>query len=221
MTNPRGNRPWRRTAIESGFLLVLILPEVSPFTIVQPISHSRASRRFSSSHKFSSSSTDYLDKVREEVSQAGVKDEWKDATQLLSESLDIDLEQAEACCAETWNWKSLAMCPMKSARKYVQTSTPDSQQIQASLEWLKEGPLKLNDEQLRECVLETPQAYLASPESTYKQALKVAPKDYRNPEDFRNLLLKDPNVLQCTYNCADDGCNSECGNCWVSFLAGA
>lgn len=72
-------------------------------------------------------------------------------------------------------------------------------------------------EVLQAGILQYPEAYLVAPQRNYERALKTAPSAYRDPDQFRALLCRDPSVLQCTYNCADSGCNSDCGNCWVSF----
>jgi hypothetical protein len=79
------------------------------------------------------------------------------------------------------------------------------------------GPLELPRDVLQQGIILCPDAYLLNPQQNYEQAIRAAPKQYQDPVQFRNLLLSNPAVLRCTYNCADTGCNSECGNCWVSF----
>ena len=34
---------------------------------------------------------------------------------------------------------------------------------------------------------------------------------------LKYLIQNDPNVLQVTFNCGDEGCQSECGSCWVTY----
>jgi len=193
-----------------SFACCLISVSAAFAPLVLPGKHSVALR---------SSTTDYLDKVREGIVEAGLEEDWKSATETLSTSIGIDLPEAEASLAQALNWKSWAVCKSNIARKYIKPLNPDVEIVKSSLQWLREGPLALDSTVLRKAILEYPQAYLTSPEATYKQALSVAPSEYKSPDVFRELLLKDPAVLQCTYNCADDGCASECGNCWVTFRA--
>lgn len=164
----------------------------------------------------------YLETVREGISEAGFQDLWDKSVEILvDDSISIDTVQAEACLAKIWRWKSWAVSTSKIARKYIKTVQPDPEQIKTSLSWLKEGPLELGNDAhltlLREAILNYPEAYLLNPEGNLNQALSVAPQEYRTVSSLRDLLLKDPSVLQCTYNCADDGCASECGNCWVTY----
>jgi hypothetical protein len=159
----------------------------------------------------------YLETVREGILEAGFEHVWNESAETLAESISIELVEAEACLAQAWKWKNWAVTTSKIARKYVKTVEPDQEALKTSLNWLKDGPLALNHELIRDAILKYPEAYLACPEQNYKKALEVAPLEYQDPSEFRDLLLKDPSVLLCTYNCADGGCNSECGNCWVSF----
>jgi hypothetical protein len=149
---------------------------------------------------------------------------------------------AEDCLARAWNWRSRAVVTGAVARRFLPPPTPpDAAQLQQSVRWLRTGPLRLggcdgdavgddcDDDAAAEArrnplalaILAHPATYLVGPEQTYQRALSVAPAKYRrDPETFRNLVLHDPTVLRCTYNCADtdDGaCQSECGNCWVTF----
>ena len=129
----------------------------------------------------------------------------------------MDKEDAEDCLAKIWQWKNWAICSSPIARKYIKTIEPDAASIAASLNWLQSGPLGLDQDVLRAGILGSPEAYLLSPEDNYNQISKVAPKKWKDPAEFRKLLLEEPEVLQLTYNCADEGCNSNCGNCWVTF----
>ena len=160
---------------------------------------------------------DYLETVREGIVQAGFDEAWEASVALLSETTDMDKEEAEECLAKAWQWKNWAVCSSSIARKYIKTIKPNAAAIATSLNWLQSGPLGLDQNILRAGILSSPEAYLLSPEENYNQILKVAPKKWKDPADFKALLLEEPEVLQLTYNCADEGCNSNCGNCWVTF----
>lgn len=161
---------------------------------------------------------DILPTVREGVIEATGSDEsWKASVDILHSSTDIDdMEEAELLLAVGLNWKGWAISsPMM--RKYMKPKEPDVEKLTNALAWLRDGPLALDEDQLSAAIRDSPKVYLDAPEATYKQALSVAPEDYSDPSVFRGLVLKDPSVLQCTYNCSEEGCGSECGNCWVSY----
>jgi hypothetical protein len=103
------------------------------------------------------------------------------------------------------------------ARKFIRTSPPNSSMIESSIRWLQQSPLELTNDIILQGILQSPDAYLINPQLNYEKAILVAPKQYQDPSVFRALLLRNPTVLRCTYNCIKTGCNSECGNCWVSF----
>lgn len=128
----------------------------------------------------------------------------------------MDEEEAEECLAKVWQWKNWAICTSAIARKYIKTIDPDAAAVAASLDWLQAGPLGLDQDLLRASVISSPEAYLLSPEKNFDQAQKVAPEKWKDPTDFIQLLLEEPEALQLTYNCAGEGCNSNCGNCWVA-----
>jgi hypothetical protein len=160
-----------------------------------------------------------LPAIREGVVDAGGEEAWKESVSKLASMMEIDEEEAEILLADATNWKGWAMCSSELMRKYIKPQIPDAQKLEEALEWLQEGPLELDQEQLCTAIREVPKVYLADPQSTYKKALNAAPQEYKKPEIFKALILEDPLVLQCTYNCADgdNGCGSECGNCWVTF----
>ena len=171
----------------------------------------------SSLFRLNSETPRYLDDVREGVEEAGFQNAWKDSATLLAETAAMETEEAEVCLAQAWNWKNWAVCTSSIARKYIKPKEPHVSTITESLDWIQNGPLQFNQDQMRTAIIKSPEAYLTSPEETYTEALKVAPKEFRNPSDFNTLLQKDPTALQCTYNCEDTGCNSDCGNCWVAY----
>jgi hypothetical protein len=196
-------------------ILALLAPSMPFVPTVLP------HQRMQSLRLWSTTSNDeyaYLERVREGMAEAGLQDEWTSAAQTLAESVLMDMEQAEHCLSVALNWKRWAIVTSPIARKFIKTAPPDSAAVTASLQWLRQGPLAVSDNSiLKAAILQYPEAYLLSPAENYRQALQVAPAAYQNPDVFRELLLRDPAILQCTYNCVDNGCNSECGNCWVSF----
>jgi len=169
---------------------------------------------------WSSSTADfgYLETVREGLVEAGLEDDWNTAAAYLSDAVPgVNLSQAQDSLAKAWKWRSWAVVKSPMARKFIKTVPPNVAQIQTAVAWLREGPLAVPDEVLARGVRENPEVYLLEPETLYGQALHVAPQEYRDPETFRETLLRAPSVLGCTYNCVDTGCNSDCGSCWVSF----
>ena len=174
----------------------------------------------SSSSSSSTTSTDfeYLETVRQGVAEAGFRDEWDAAVEFLSESL-MTREEAEDSLAKAWNWRGWAIVTSPIARKFIKTVEPNAEQIRTAVEWFCDGgPLApLPDDVLAAGVRERPETYLISPDVAYDKALESAPEPYNDPKQFRETLLRSPSILGCTFNCADTGCNSECGSCWVSF----
>lgn len=163
-----------------------------------------------------------IDRVRDGVKEAGHEEEWnKSVAILMNTPININDEyEAEHYLAQATNWKSWAVTTSDIARKYITPKVLDSDKLQANIDWVlsEEGPLKLPADILsQQAIPKAPVAYLVDPAATYEKALAAAPKQYNTPEAFRELILKDPTALQNTYNCADTGCNSECGNCWVSY----
>ena len=133
----------------------------------------------------------------------------------------MDALDAEVLLAKTFQWKGWASAtPLM--RKWMTPQVPNVATLQEGFDWLtmEGGPLELSQDQLRTAVLHSPKTYLMNnPESTYHLALQVAPKDVvSTPSDFKALILKDPAFLQVTYNCSDEGCQSECGSCWVTYM---
>jgi hypothetical protein len=160
---------------------------------------------------------DYLKNVRDRMLEAGFEKMWKESAITLSNTAKLDIREAEECLAQAWEWKNWAICSSPIARRYIRTIEPDAFAVAASLHWLQTGPLSLDLDILRAAILGSPKVYLCSPEKNYLQALRVAPKRWQDPANFKRLLVsEDPTLLMRTFNCVDDGCNSECGNCWVS-----
>jgi hypothetical protein len=164
----------------------------------------------------------FLDRVREgirtECTDGGWEKEWEESVRIISElSNDMSKEQIESCLAIAWNWKRWAIITSPMARKFIQTIPPDSCTIASSIRWLQQPPLQLTHDIIQQGIVECPDVFLINPQQNYEKAIHVAPTKYQDPVVFRTLLSRQPSVLRCTYNCVDSGCNSECGNCWVSF----
>lgn len=156
--------------------------------------------------------------VREGIAEKQATSEWQECVKFLATDLDVSEEQAEIWLAHALEWRGWARVTSALARKYMDPQLPDLKKLRAALTWLREGPLGLTDlAVLREAIEKSPKAYLVDPEAAYREALDTAPPQLKDPEAFKELLLDDPTVLECSYNCVDDGCNSECGNCWVSY----
>eukprot|EP00961_Rhodomonas_salina_P200689 2707438-Rhodomonas_salina.1 len=158
-----------------------------------------------------------LASVREGIAEAGHEEEWKKSCALLVDTLGMDEDEAELCLADATSWRSWAVTTSAMARKYIKPRAPDAEQLKSNLDWLMADPLSLDTGFLRTGVPMSPAAYLTDSQDFYKRALKTAPRKYRDAAAFRDLLLKEPTALQTTFNCAETGCASECGNCWVSF----
>ena len=164
------------------------------------------------------SDEDLLPIVREGIADKDATDEWNQCVDFLEQDLSISSQQSEILLAAALEWRGWARVTSALARKYMSPKLPNLHQLQTAMKWLREGPLELTDNVLLlDAIEQSPKVYLVDPETAYHQALATAPSKYKNADTFKNLLLDDPSVLQCSYNCADEGCNSECGNCWVSY----
>jgi hypothetical protein len=163
----------------------------------------------------SSASDDLLPVIREAVVEAGGEDAWKDSTQLLSDLFGTE-EEAELYLATAFCWKDWAKAS-DMMKRYQKPVLPDASKVQEALVWLKEGPLELNEDQVRSSIREYPKIYLVEPKESYRKVMSSAPRNYRDPSVLKELIKDDPNVLQVTYNCDGEGCSSECGSCWVSY----
>mmetsp|Transcript_6562 Transcript_6562/g.17832 ORF Transcript_6562/g.17832 Transcript_6562/m.17832 type:complete len:212 (-) Transcript_6562:1305-1940(-) len=174
-------------------------------------------RRIHASH-LQSTAVDYITSVEEALTETDQLQEWTDACQALVDGTELSLEQIQDAYASALGWKSWAMTKSKIARRYIKPKAPSKEDMAQSIAWLQSGPLQLDASQLGESILSNPTAYLLSPDESYQSAMKVAPKKYRDEEAFLGFLQQYPAALGNYYNCVDDGCNSECGNCWVAFM---
>lgn len=179
----------------------------------------------------SSSSLEYLETVQAGIIEFGFDlNDWEACGQLLSQQTGLDVWQAHDLLARAWNWKSWAVTTSKIARRYITPIEPSIEKVQEALTWLQGEPLQLTTPlQLATAIASDPVSYLIDPRTSYQQALKAAPIEYQQQQDdgddddddkdkaFLALLREKPVALKNYYNCKDSGCNSECGNCWVSF----
>lgn len=102
-------------------------------------------------------------------------------------------------------------------KKYQKPVLPDATKVREALEWLKEGPLEMSEEQVRSNIRKYPSIYLVDPGASYKKVMGSAPRKYRDADVLKEFISDDPNILQVTFNCDGEGCQSECGSCWVAY----
>ena len=163
---------------------------------------------------------DILPEIRSAVYEnENGENQWKESIQMIQSEIhddSIDEEELELQLATAFRWKAYVKAS-KTMRKYQNPKIPDPMKIQEALVWLQTGPLELTKEQLWKNIQNHPQTYLLDPQSSFQKAMGSAPKKYRDPTILTKLIEEDPSVLQVSYNCADDGCASECGNCWVAY----
>eukprot|EP00522_Entomoneis_paludosa_P004311 CAMPEP_0172471380 /NCGR_PEP_ID=MMETSP1065-20121228/67788_1 /TAXON_ID=265537 /ORGANISM="Amphiprora paludosa, Strain CCMP125" /LENGTH=283 /DNA_ID=CAMNT_0013229475 /DNA_START=29 /DNA_END=880 /DNA_ORIENTATION=- len=106
----------------------------------------------------------------------------------------------------------------KFVKKFQKIFLPTPEEIEAAISWSTQGPLALSTSTLLQAVQTHPQLYLKQPQASYQKCVDTVPAG--NLKDtLHELIAQDPAVLGNTFNCAmgDDGCRSECGNCWVSY----
>jgi hypothetical protein len=165
--------------------------------------------------------SDLVESIREGLQEKGWMEQWDESVKFLSAELDSDADEAEACLADATGWKGWTMCSSPIMRKYMpEPQMPNLATLEDILSWLRDGPLSLREhpDALREAILTYPKVYLSgSVGKNWKLALQTAPPEYKDPDDFQAKLLADPSILQCTFDCSEEGCASECGNCWVSY----
>ena len=155
---------------------------------------------------------EFLVTVRDAVVDAGGDEAWQESMQVLSHLFDT--HDAEQCLADAFGWKAWAHAPERT-KKFHRPKVPDATKLREALDWLRDGPLALKDEQVQMAILKSPKTYLDAPNVSYGKALGTAPRKYR--ENLQELIRLDPAVLEVTYNCDGEGCASECGRCWVSY----
>lgn len=184
------------------------------------------------STKSSTTSTDdaaLLTEIRNEIVERGGEDElrtWEECVQILSDLFQqVDNNEgegggegtiAELYLSDAYRWKAWATAS-ETMRKYQKPTLPAPDALRASLAFLAEKPLQLTPSQIIDNIQKYPQIYLREPQASYKKVLGSAPRKYRSDETLKRFIEHDPNVLQVTFNCDGEGCQSECGSCWVSY----
>mmetsp|Transcript_13092 Transcript_13092/g.19735 ORF Transcript_13092/g.19735 Transcript_13092/m.19735 type:complete len:227 (-) Transcript_13092:90-770(-) len=160
---------------------------------------------------------DLLPEIRDEIiEREGQLEMWEESTQIISDLFGSSDEEAELYLADAFRWKAWASAS-DMMRKYQRPVLPDAGKIQEGLNWLKEGPLEMNDDQIRSCIQQYPGIYLREPNAMYRKVMGSAPRKYRDDTVLKQFIEDDPNILQVTFNCGDEGCQSECGSCWVAY----
>ena len=154
--------------------------------------------------------------IREAVLLAGGEAAWEESVQYLVESVSVlgTKQVTEQCLADAFGWKAWAKASERT-RKFHRPKVPDPEKLKDALAWLRDGPLALNDEQVKASILKAPKTYLDAPNESFRKSLGTAPRKYR--DNLIELIRLDPTVLEVTYNCDGEGCASECGRCWVSY----
>lgn len=215
-----------RSLFSSLALLCILLllrpdPNVAAFAgkthhpLRQNLSRSRKSPRSAAVAATSSADTDLLPEIREAVIAVDGAEGWKQSVRILSE-LFASSDEAELVLADAFRWKSWALAS-DMLRRYQKPVVPDATKVKEALEWLRDGPLDLTDGRIRSNILSHPQIYLVEPEKAYEKMFRSAPRKYRNAAALKFLIENDPTVLQVWYNCDGEGCQSECGSCWLAY----
>lgn len=163
-----------------------------------------------------SAAADILPEIRDEITaREGQLQEWEESVQILSNLIENE-EDAELYLADAFRWKAWATAS-DMMKKYQQPVIPSAEKIREGINWLRDGPLAMNDDQIRKNIEQYPGIYLREPNLMYRKVLGSAPRKYRDDTALKFLIENDPNVLQVTFNCGDEGCQSECGSCWVTY----
>ncbi|GKY91345.1 hypothetical protein MPSEU_000106700 [Mayamaea pseudoterrestris] len=138
-----------------------------------------------------------------------------------ADSVSTTHDQAAWCLAEAFGWKKWVLSSSTLRKYQTQPIVPSVESLEETMDWLLQGPLQLQKDPalLQTCLLKYPALYIKDPQTLYRRAIQSAPRAYRDAAAFRTLLRQDPSVLDVFYNCGDedDGCASNCGNCWVTY----
>jgi hypothetical protein len=170
----------------------------------------------------------YLERVRQGILEAGHQEQWDKSVQLLTNrTIDgqvlLSLDAAQDVLARTWRWKAWAIVTSPTARRFMPAPVPPNATVIAdALAWLCDsGPLASiwSVSALRAGLMQCPHSFLLAPQASYQSLVcHIAPDVYRsNPQAVLELLRTKPTLFCATANCADVGCQSECGTCWVSL----
>eukprot|EP00443_Scrippsiella_acuminata_P025403 CAMPEP_0115186032 /NCGR_PEP_ID=MMETSP0270-20121206/9775_1 /TAXON_ID=71861 /ORGANISM="Scrippsiella trochoidea, Strain CCMP3099" /LENGTH=204 /DNA_ID=CAMNT_0002599149 /DNA_START=197 /DNA_END=811 /DNA_ORIENTATION=- len=152
--------------------------------------------------------------TREGVAAAGGEVAWEEARAAMVDAMGASPDEAETWLAKAFGWSTwLAL----NRANYFKPELPEVGQLKSALGWLVNGPLGLRPEDLRAAVAASPKAYLREPQRSYETALAVAPEEFREPAQFLELVLRDPKVLELTYDCLGS-CGAQCARCWRPSL---
>ena len=165
----------------------------------------------------SKTNEELLSEIRDEIlEREGQLESWDGCAQIVSEILLDEEEDAELYLADAFRWKAWASAS-DMMRKYQKPVLPDEKVLQEGIDWLRDGPLGMSDHQIRDNIQQYPGIYLREPHTLYKKVVGSAPRKYRDDDMLKRLIENDPNILQVTFNCDGEGCQSECGSCWVAY----
>ena len=136
-----------------------------------------------------SSDVDFLPEIRNEIiEREGQLQSWEESVQIISDLFkeDESLEESEAelYLADAFRWKAWASAT-EMTRKYQRPVLPNADKLQEGLNWLRDGPLEMTDEMIRNNIRQYPGIYLREPNAFYKKVLGSAPRKYRKDEGER------------------------------------
>jgi len=169
---------------------------------------------------------DLLPAVWKGVMEMGGIDAWKEVVANMMRATNMPELEAELALALAFNWK--AWYQMNYPAYLKPGLPPHPNEVQDALQWLQDGPLHLSPDELRVALEKCAQTYMTDPKSSYFAALSTAPEQFREPDAFRALLLREPHALRLTYNCMDTDpdtrpilalgealpCDGQCRRCW-------
>jgi len=169
---------------------------------------------------------DLLPAVRKGVAEMGGIDAWKEVVATMVRATNMPELEAELALALAFNWKAWYQMNYPA---YLQPGLPPHpNKVQDALQWLQDGPLHLSPDEQRVALEKCAKIYMTDPKSSYLAALSAAPEQFREPDAFRALLLREPHVLRLTYNCLNTDpdtrqilalaeplpCDGQCRECW-------
>lgn len=164
--------------------------------------------------------------VHEGIAAIGGASRWKDTAAVIADGIGRDPHEAEMLLARAYGWKAWAELNRPSYLRPKLPPGPD--EVRKAINWLTGAPLQLTREQLAAALNNSPKVYLSEPERSYAAALESAPEMFGEPGAFRELLLREPQVLDLTWNCERTDpasrpldawgeaihCDGQCVHCW-------
>ncbi|CAE8647810.1 unnamed protein product [Polarella glacialis] len=126
------------------------------------------------------------------------------------------VQQAEEALTKGFGW---SMWMAMNQPSFFKPEIPDPSKLERALAWLAHGPLVLTADQLRAAIAASPKSFLRDPERNYAAALEAAPEQFRDPSAFRALLLREPKVLELSWDCKGS-CSAQCARCWRPAMSG-